>query len=182
MFSRKFLAVLLILPFSGELFANDNSEENQYEMEAEESDSEASVQSYFSSESFALRAACGDARLISFYEEASVGFENGNAGKVKIKFGSGNHETRFQDVSCINSQPYIQFENGGTITITSYFGGYLPSPTGSTVQAYLGNINIPGVLALNDVRFWLNVEGDIFGLLIAGPTFFQMSSSWWTLN
>jgi hypothetical protein len=172
-----FIAALMLAPASA--FA---IEADQYQVAEVQPDSEelleVPIETEFSTLSFSSMT-CGDAKLSAFYEETRVGFADDPGGKIDLKFGSTKLVTRFADVSCPDGFPLIQFENGGSIRLTSYFGSWLPSPTWGAVQAYYGNINIPGVFAVDNAKFWLDSNGDLFGALLPD---FVMSSKWWVPN
>lgn len=175
---RKILIVaFMFTPVAGLASEVEYDQELEIQMHSEEY-LEAPID-FDTSTVFSSNVTCGDAKMSAFYEEARIGFLDEPSGKVDLTYGTTKVATRFTDVSCLDGTPLIQFENGGTIRLTSYFGSFLPTPTGGVVQAYYGNLNIPGVFALDGARFWLNSQGDLFGLLISGPTFFQMSSKWW---
>jgi hypothetical protein len=177
-----FVTALTLLPVSG--LANDFQHEQELEVQTyQEEQLEVPLEAEFSFTAFSTMP-CGDANLSNFYEEAKFGFDsdrNKTGGLVTLKSGPTQVTTRFADVICPDGFPVIQFQNGGSIRITSYFGSWLPSPTWGAVQAYQGSINIPGVFAIDNVKFWFTTTGNLFGFLLTGPEF-NMSSKWMVLN
>lgn len=126
--------------------------------------------------------ACGDSYMSDFYLKSIKSFrEDGfdNTGWVKLKLNTVIVDTAFRDIVCLNRQVVFIFQNGGKLTITSYFGGYLPSPVGSTVDAFYGNLQVPGI-ALNNARYWIDTSKRLNGLLLLqAGSYFQLTSNWW---
>ncbi len=120
---------------------------------------------------------CGDVMMSRAFTEASLTLgEDQDIGKVEAFYGSNRIETQFHDIYCDQDKLVVSFSNGGRLVFDSYWGTWLPSPTGSVVQAFNGSLTMPGAEVVQ-ARFWVSPSNSaVYGLQI--ETGFTLRTRW----
>jgi hypothetical protein len=101
---------------------------------------------------------CGDAMMSRAFSAAYLTLgEDEDIGTVDARHGTNRVITQYHDIYCDQDRLVFSFSNGGRLVFDSYWGTYLPSPTGSTVQAFNGTLTMPG---MDDVqaKFWIDAQ------------------------